>query len=113
VLAGHEVALALILRADGDHQAFALAEGAVEVAPGFELGDAVRTPAATKELDDQRANGKQISRANQPAARVFQGKLGSQRAYRRMRSSMRSRRARDGALAHSSGWLAPSGGCWP
>jgi len=35
VLAGHEVALALGLRADSHHQAFVLAERAVEIAPGF------------------------------------------------------------------------------
>ena len=35
VLAGHEVALAGDLGADGDQEAFTLAEGAVEVAPGF------------------------------------------------------------------------------
>ena len=60
VLAGHEVALALGLRADGDHEGFALAEGAVEVAPGFEFGDAVGAPAAAEELDDEWAEGEQV-----------------------------------------------------
>ena len=80
VLAGHEVALALGLRADGNHERFALAEGAVEVAPGFELGDAVGAPAAAEELDDQRTEGEQVFRAHQTAGSVFQGKLGGEGA---------------------------------
>ena len=76
VLAGHEVALALDLRADGDHEGFALAERAVEVAPGFELGDAVRAPAAAEKLDDQGAEGEQVFAADQAAGGVVEGELG-------------------------------------
>jgi hypothetical protein len=77
VLAGHEVALPLDLRADGDHERFALAEGAVEVAPRFELGDAIGAPAAAEEFDDEGAECEQIGGANQAAGGVFEGELGS------------------------------------
>ena len=63
VLVGHEVALALDLRTDGDHERAVLAEVAVEIAPGFELGDAVGAPAAAKEFDDQRTEGEQVARS--------------------------------------------------
>ena len=55
---------------------FALAERAVEVAPGFELGDAVGAPAAAKELDDQRAEGEQVGAADEAAGGVVEGELG-------------------------------------
>ena len=77
MLAGHEVALARDLRADGDHEGVALAEGAVEIAPGFELGDAIGAPAAAEELDDQRAEGEQVGGADEAAGGVFEGELGS------------------------------------
>jgi hypothetical protein len=54
-----------------------LAEGAVEVAPGFEFGDAIGAPAAAEELDDQWAEGEQVGRADELAVRVFEGELGS------------------------------------
>ena len=55
---------------------FALAERAVEIAPGFELGDAVGAPAAAEEFDDQRPEGEQIGRADQAAGGVFERELG-------------------------------------
>ena len=54
----------------------ALAELAVEIAPGFQLGDAVGAPAAAKELDDQRAEGEQVGAAHQAAGGVVEGELG-------------------------------------
>jgi len=76
VLAGHEVALACRLRADGDHQAFVLAEGSVEIAPGFKLSDAVGAPASAEEFDDERTEGEEVGRANQAAGGVFEFELG-------------------------------------
>ena len=64
------------LRADGDHEAFALAEGAVEVAPGFELGDAVGAPAAAEELDDEGAEGEQVGAADEAAGGVVEFEFG-------------------------------------
>src|SRR5271165_7023396 len=52
-----EVALADGLRRDCDEQRFALAHDGIEIAPRFELRDAVRTPAPTEEADDERAKG--------------------------------------------------------
>jgi len=60
MLAGHEVALPFDLRPDGHHEPVALAESAIEVTPGFELGDAIGTPATAEELDDQGTEGKQV-----------------------------------------------------
>ena len=76
VLAGHEVALALGLRADGNHEAFTLAKGAVEVAPRFKLGDAVRAPAAAEELDDHGAEGEHVLAADQAACGVVELEIG-------------------------------------
>ena len=76
VLAGHEVVLPLDLRADGDHEGFALTELTVEVAPGFQLGDAVGAPAATKEFDDQGAEGEHVRAADAAAGGVVEGKFG-------------------------------------
>ena len=67
MLAGHEVALALGLRADGDHERAALAQLAVEIAPGLELGDAIGAPAAAEEFDHQRAKGEQVGGADELA----------------------------------------------
>jgi len=75
VLAGHEVALAGDLRADGDHEAFALTEGAVEIAPGFKLGDAVGAPAAAEEFDDERTESEEVGRADEAAGGVFEFEL--------------------------------------
>jgi hypothetical protein len=55
-----EVVLASRLRGDRDEDGAASAEVGVKVAPGFEFGDAVGIPAATKEVDNQRAEGEQI-----------------------------------------------------
>lgn len=60
VLADHEVALAGSLRADGSEQRAGLAEASVEVAPSFELGDAVGAPAAAKEVEDEGPEGEQV-----------------------------------------------------
>ena len=65
VLAGGEVALALGLRGDADDEGAAFAEGGIEVAPGFELGDAVGAPAAAEEIDDERAEGEQVGGADE------------------------------------------------
>jgi len=67
VLLGGEVGLALGFGADGDEQGAALADLAVEVAPGFKLGDAVGAPAAAEELDDQGPEGEEIAAADEVA----------------------------------------------
>ena len=54
-----------------------LAELTVEIAPGFQLSDAVGAPAAAEELDDERADGEQVAGADDLAAGVFEGELGS------------------------------------
>ena len=68
VLADHEVALAAGLRADGGQQRAGFAEPRIELAPGLELGDAVRAPAAAEELEDERARGR-AGRRSGPAGR--------------------------------------------
>ena len=77
MLAGHEVALPGGLRADGDHKRAALAKLAVEITPGFELRHAIGAPAPAKKLDDQRAEGEQVGRADELAVGVLEGELGS------------------------------------
>ncbi len=68
---------ALELRGDGDQQRAALAEGGEGGLPGFELGHAVGAPAAAEELDDERADGKQVVRADEFAGGgVRQGEAG-------------------------------------
>jgi len=70
VLLDGEVGLALGFRADGDEKCAALAEVSVEVAPGFELGDAVGAPAATEELDDEGAHGEEVCGADEAVGGV-------------------------------------------
>lgn len=67
VLADHEIALAFGLRCNRHEESAVLAEFAVEVAPGFEFGDAVGAPAAAEELEDQRAEGEEIAGADELA----------------------------------------------
>ena len=55
-----EVVLAGELGGDGDEQGSALADGGECGLPGFELGDAVGTPAATEESDDEWADGEEV-----------------------------------------------------
>ena len=76
VLAGGEVALALGLRGDADDEGAAFAEGGIEVAPGFKLGDAVGAPAAAEEIDDEGAEGEQIGGADGSAGEIGQGEGG-------------------------------------
>jgi len=80
VLAGGEVGLALGLRRDANDQGAALAEGGIEVAPGFELGDAVGAPAAAEEIDDEGPEGEQVSGADGAAGEVGQGEFGGRGA---------------------------------
>ncbi len=60
VLLEGEVVLASGLGGDGDEDGASLAELRVEVAPGFEFGDAVGVPAAAEEVDDERAEGEEV-----------------------------------------------------
>ena len=83
MLVGHEVALALDLRTDGDHECAAFAKMAVEVAPGLELRYAVGAPAAAEEINDQRTKGEQVARAHEFAAGVLQCEFRGLRAYRK------------------------------
>jgi hypothetical protein len=76
VLAGGEVALALGLRGDADDQGAAFAEGGIEVAPGFELGDAVGAPAAAEEIDDEGTEGEQVGGADDAAGEIGQRERG-------------------------------------
>jgi hypothetical protein len=72
MLAGHEIALALRLRADGDHEGFVLADGSVEITPGFKLSDAVGAPAAAKEFDDEGAKSEHVFAADDAAGSVVE-----------------------------------------
>ncbi len=65
VLLGGEVVLAAVLRGDGDEDGAAGADGGVEVAPGFELGDAVGIPAAAEELEDDGAEREEVGGADE------------------------------------------------
>jgi hypothetical protein len=76
VLGGGEVALALVLRGDADDEGAAFAEGGVEVAPGFELGDAVGAPASAEEIDDEGAEGEEVGGADDFAGEIGQGEGG-------------------------------------
>src|SRR5208337_2606009 len=101
VLPGHEIVLALGLRADGYHQCAALTYLLVKVAPGFQLSDAIRTPAPAKELDHQRAEGEHVRRADEAAGRVVQGKLRSLGAYsQNPLLNPRSKELLDSAFSH-------------
>ena len=81
MLADHEVALALGLRAYGNQQAAVLAQARIEIPPGFELRHAVRAPAAAKKLDDQRTKGQKIGAAHELIAGVLEREFGSLRAH--------------------------------
>src|SRR3984885_2465230 len=60
VLFERESVLTSGLRGYGDEDGAALAEVGVQIAPGFEFGDAVGIPTATEEVDDERAEGEEI-----------------------------------------------------
>ena len=77
VLAGHEVALAGGLRADGDHEGITGADRTVEIAPGLKLCDTVGTPAAAEKFDDQGTKGKEIGAAHEAAGSVAEGEFWS------------------------------------
>ena len=80
VLVPGEVTLADGLRRDGNDQASALAHNRIEIAPGFELGDAVRAPASAKKIQDDRADGEQVCGPYQTPRRIGQGELRHLRA---------------------------------
>jgi hypothetical protein len=64
VLLVGEVVLAGGLGGDADEDAAFFAEVGVEVAPGFEFGDAVGVPAAAEEVDDEGAEGEEVGGAD-------------------------------------------------
>ena len=76
VLLGGEVVLAAVLRGDGDEDGAAGADGGVEVAPGFELGDAVGVPAAAEEFDDDGAEGEEVGGVDDLAGLGFEEREG-------------------------------------
>ena len=76
-----EVGLALGLGADGDEERAAFADLAVEVAPGFELGDAVGAPAAAEKVDDEGAEGEEIAASDEVAGGVLQLEVGRLCSY--------------------------------
>ena len=55
-----EAVLAGGLGRDADEESGSFSELSVEVAPGFEFGDAVGIPAATEEVDDDGAEGEEV-----------------------------------------------------
>jgi len=55
-----EVVLAGELGGDGDEESSSLADGGEGSLPGFELGHAVGTPAATEEVNDERADRENV-----------------------------------------------------
>ena len=64
------------MRGDADDEGAAFAEGGIEVAPGFEFGDAVGAPAAAEEIDDEGTEGEQVSGADGAAGEVGQRECG-------------------------------------
>ena len=81
VLVEREDVLAQGLRGDGDEERIATADFGVQVAPGFEFGDAVGVPAAAEEVDDERAEGEEIAGVNGLAcACILEGKRRSRGA---------------------------------
>ena len=60
VLLEGEVVLARGLGGDGYEEGSTAADLGLEFAPGFELGDAVGTPAASEEVDDEGAEGQEV-----------------------------------------------------
>jgi hypothetical protein len=64
VLLVGKAVLASGLGGDADEDGTFLAEVGVEVAPGFELGDAVRVPATAEEVDDKGTEGEEIGRVD-------------------------------------------------
>ena len=62
-----EVVLPWELGGYGDQQGSAIADGGEGRLPGLELSHAVRAPAATEEVDDQRAHREEIRRADELA----------------------------------------------
>ena len=56
-----EVVLAGGLGGYGDEEGAAFADVGVEIAPGFELGDAVGVPSSPEEVDDERTDGEEIA----------------------------------------------------
>src|SRR4051812_22805658 len=68
VLADHEVTLAFSLWRNCDEECAGFAELAMENAPSLEFCNAVGTPAAAEELDDERAQGEEIAGADELSA---------------------------------------------
>ena len=64
VLLEGEVVLTGGLGRDGYEERSASAQVGVEIAPGFEFGDAVRIPATTEEVDDERAKREEVGRTD-------------------------------------------------
>src|SRR5882757_10272640 len=63
VLLEGEVVLAGGLGGDGYEEGVASSEFGLEVAPGFEFGDAVGVPAAAEEVDDEGGEGEEVGGA--------------------------------------------------
>ncbi len=68
MLLDEEIILPRQLRRDSHEQRAALADCGVERLPGFEFCDAVRAPAASEKIDDERAEGEEVVRADELAA---------------------------------------------
>jgi hypothetical protein len=62
-----EVVLAGQLRGDGNEECTAITDGGEGSLPGFELGHAVRAPAATQKINDEGADGEQVGGADELA----------------------------------------------
>jgi hypothetical protein len=60
VLLEGEVVLASGLGRDGDEEGPTFAEICVEVAPGFEFGDAIGVPTAAEEVDDEGSQSEEV-----------------------------------------------------
>ena len=66
VVLGGEVVLAGKLGGDGDEECALFADGGEGGLPGFELGHAVRAPAAAEEDNDERADAEEVGGVNEP-----------------------------------------------
>src|SRR6185437_5471030 len=95
-----EVVVTAVLRRDGDEERPHPADFAMQIAPRFQLRDAIRAPASAEELDYQRAEREQIGGTDSLSGqRIGQRELGRGRAnVQDPRLNTASEQFRTGAL---------------
>ncbi len=65
----------MTIAVDANEHRAALTDGSVQIPPRLKLGDAVRAPAPTEEVDDQRPQSQQVRAVYDAARCVGQGKF--------------------------------------